>query len=256
MDIDFEYADMHFVLADKAKRSAHIAIMTAGSSTVKAAIQFARKSGKFDEHKTGAADQFSFDLSEWSVTAVDRCIDVVYKRPTRKVDFATWIEMIKLANYLGLKDIDVVIDRSPEKMDATQLIEVAVQLSLGHMVNKIQLGSFTDGEILKAITPRSIADILWVCGNIRFAKMRKKFLTISIMSRTSTSDVDTLLIHLLSFDCKETAALLLKTKVNLSPLSRRFLEYIAGQIEFIQENWSFGGAARTTPFVGKSSFVG
>lgn len=241
MDVDFEYADMHFALADGTKRSAHIAIMTANSSAIRAAVRFARSGGKLDDTlrvKDADGKRFSFDLREWSVEAVDRVIDIVYHRfrwdNRPNYTAALWIETIKLAHYLGLKDINTVINHSPDKLDATQLIEVAVSLSLGKMIAKIRLKTFTGIELLAAIAQRSVADILWVLGEtINDTRLKRQILRIGISTRTTTAEVDTLLIHLLSFECKRDCEMLLDADIKLTPVSRRFLEHIAGRIKLI-----------------------
>lgn len=225
MLIDTDLADMHLITRGDdgtiTKRPAHLAVMAASSKMIKAAVTFARSSG--------AALPTSFDLSDYSAAAVNRVMDVVYCCATVLPEFEEWIDAIKLAHYLDIVWIGEIISTRPSTINLVRLIDTALQLRIGDMIFEIHSCEITKNEMCEALVEKSNSDIIWMLmsADKKLSKLRRHILLYGILTRKTAAEVDELLMYLLKFDCaSECREILSAESVPLTPISRRFLEYI------------------------------
>lgn len=179
---------------------------------------------KFDGSLACTQAYYEFPLPEWDLPTVMRCVRIIHGCGLGRIDFDDWINLIKLASYLEMRELrDICQHPGVYGVATAELIDVALQHRMPDMIGD-NVCNIKDIDVFAAL---SVEDIIWLIeSNDSSSEAVRHIAAYGIMSRTVTAETETLMMHFPLTRSLEYIRLILDSAAPIAPASRRLLEFI------------------------------
>lgn len=159
MNIKEQYTDLVIKLADGETRRVVSAIVASSSEVISSAIQ--RWQPVIADDKYIYPQRGEFDLTDWSAEVFDLALTIMHGDQRPKMDAAQWPELVRLAQYLCMSQIDNIIAAAPF-LPTADYIALAVECRLAPILSLIGICMIPNQRILEVLAKLSLDEIRWL----------------------------------------------------------------------------------------------
>lgn len=221
---------VRFILSNGEHIQVRSAVAAASSEVIAAAI---RQSSELKNWITlSGSTLIEFPLTDWDAEVAEYCIYVMHMFVGDMINFDFWLELVKLASYLRMKELPSLCALPiSDKIDLAVIIGTAIKYHILDMMIGVRAyllaGQDTHlrrEELRVALSACSTDEIIWLMSAGQAAELIGAY---GIASRTSKIGMDSIMMHMPLLNRRGELYVVLKYGTLLSPVSRRLIEHIA-----------------------------